>query len=359
VLKSPLHNFHVSSGAKMIDFAGWEMPVHYRGIIDEHLHTRSAVSVFDVSHMGRIKITGTEAEAFLDHLCTRKLTGTAVGQSKYTHVCREDGGILDDVIVSHHEEYWYLVCNASNREKIVNWLIKHAAGRDVALHDETLETAMIAIQGPSAIGLMDRVFGLGLEGLKRYWFTDGQFLGMTYSVYRCGYTGEDGAEAIIPVSAVDLILPLLFGDGEGECKPAGLGARDTLRLEAGMPLYGHELHENVDSLTAGQGWCVHLDDKDFIGADAMRKIRDDGIARKLVGLELQGKRIARQGYGLTCEGETVGEVTSGTMSPTLSKSIAMGFIDTAHASPETSVAVDLGRSTADATVVKMPFYKRT
>lgn len=358
---SPLNEFHTSQGAKMIDFAGWSMPVFYRGINEEHLHTRDKVSVFDVSHMGRIRVDGGEGEAFLEHVCTRSLEGTAVGQSKYTHMCREDGGILDDLIVSRHEGYWYVVCNASNREKIYNWLNKHADGRDVSLTDETFETAMLAVQGPMAIGFMEEQFSLSLTDLKRYWFVDGEFSGLQYSIYRSGYTGEDGVEAIVPAIAIPFLLPALFGDdmqANGDCKPAGLGARDALRLEAGMPLYGHELTEDVDSLTAGQGWCVHLDKKDFVGADAMRKVKEAGLTQKMVGLELDGKRIARQGYKIVKDGEAVGEVTSGTWSPTFQKSIAMGFLRSDLAEAGTSVSVDLGRKENAATVVPLPFYKR-
>ncbi len=358
---SPLNEFHTSLGAKLIDFAGWSMPVFYRGINEEHLHTRSDLSVFDVSHMGRIRIEGDEGEAFLEHLCTRSLAETAVGQSKYTHMCNEDGGILDDLIVSRHEGYWYVVCNASNREKILGWLTRHADGRDVLLTDETFETAMLAVQGPMAIAFMEEQFSLSLSELKRYWFVDGDFSGLNYSIYRSGYTGEDGVEAVVPAIAIPFLLPALFGDdlqANGDCKPAGLGARDTLRLEAGMPLYGHELTEEVDSLSAGQGWCVHLDQKDFVGADAMRKVRDAGKKRKMVGLELEGKRIARQGYEILKDGEKVGEVTSGTWSPTKQKSIAMGFVRSELADSGTSLSVDLGRKENPATVVPLPFYKR-
>jgi aminomethyltransferase len=196
--------------------------------------------------------------------------------------------------------------------------------------------------------------------LKRYWFLDGSVFGMDYTIYRSGYTGEDGVEAVIPAAAVGLLLPRLFDEelkADGVCRPAGLGARDTLRLEAAMPLYGHELSEEVDSLTAGQGWCVDLT-VDFIGAEAMRKIKEKGLTRKMIGLELEGKRIARQGYNIVKNDDAVGVVTSGTMSPTFNKSIAMGFVDTCVAEPGTEVGVDLGRKENAARVVPLPFYKR-
>ncbi len=357
--KSPLHGFHESAGAKMVDFAGWHMPVFYRGINEEHRHTRSKVSAFDVSHMGRLRIDGPDAGAFLQKICTRNLEKTSVGQSKYSHICREDGGILDDVIVSRHSDHWVVVCNASNREKIVAWLTRHAEGFNVDMIDQTMDTAMIALQGPIAIAFSEDTFGLKLSDLKRYWFIDGSVFGMKYTIFRSGYTGEDGIEAIVPASAVSLLAPKLFCDdsAESECRPAGLGARDTLRLEAAMPLYGHELTEDVDSLSAGQGWCVDLS-VDFIGAEAMRAIKERGLPRKMVGLELSGKRIARQGYPIMGDGNEIGRITSGTMSPTLGKSIAMGFVDTDHCEPGTVVSVNLGRKENPAEIVPLPFYKR-
>lgn len=357
---SPLNEFHTSLGARMIEFGGWSMPVHYRGINEEHVHTRTRMSVFDVSHMGRLRLDGATAEAFLERICTRKLSGTEVGQSKYSHICNERGGILDDVIVSRHADHWAIVCNASNREKIVNWLTQHAAGTGVVLTDETRDTAMLAIQGPLAVGFVESKFAVPIAHLKRYWFAEGDFFGMKYTIYRSGYTGEDGVEAVVPAAAIGLILPMLFGSdlrADGDCKPAGLGARDTLRLEAAMPLYGHELNEDVDSLTAGQAWCVDLT-KDFIGAAAMRTVKAAGLKRKVTGFELEGKRIARQGYPILKGGRQVGVITSGTMSPTFQKSIAMGFLDSDLAEPGTAVAIDLGRKENPAVVAPLPFYKR-
>ncbi len=355
---SPLNQFHDDAKAKMVDFAGWRMPIYYRGIQEEHVHTRTQVSAFDVSHMGRIHLQGSDVEAFLQNLCTRNLDGTAMGQSKYSHICREDGGILDDVIVSRHEDHWVVVCNASNREKILAWFQQHVRGQAVNIADHTLDTAMIAVQGPAAITHMQDAFGLDFSTLKRYWFVDGELMGMRYSIFRSGYTGEDGVEAVITAAAVPLVLPrLIEAQGAGPCRPAGLGARDTLRMEAAMPLYGHELLESVDSLSAGQGWCVDLS-VDFIGAGALRRLKDKGLTRRLVGMELDGKRIARQGYGILKNGKTIGEVTSGTMSPTLGKSIAMGFVEVDRSEMGTTVEIDLGRKTNEARIVPLPFYKR-
>jgi aminomethyltransferase len=345
----------------MVDFAGWEMPLMYRGILEEHHHTRSACSVFDVSHMGRLKLTGNGAAALLQLVCTRNVGDQAPGVSRYSHVCREDGGILDDVIVSRYEGHWLVVCNASNREKILNWLQRHAEGKQVEIVDQTIDTAMLAIQGPRTVELAERMLPLDLKSLKRYHFVTGNYIGMTYSIFRSGYTGEDGFEIIIPAGMAKLVASELFASSEraqkGEIKPAGLGARDTLRMEAAMPLYGHELTEQVDSLSAGLGWCVDLS-KEFVGADALRRLKAQGLPRKLVGLELEGRRIARQSAGVFAGDAPVGAVTSGTLSPTLGKSIAMAYVASAHAAEGGTLSVEIAGTKTTAQVVKLPFYKR-
>lgn len=335
------------------------MPLLFTSIIEEHRHTRSAASVFDVSHMGRIELTGPDAESLLEYVCTRRLGDAVVGQSRYSHVCREDGGILDDVIVSRFEDHWLMVCNASNRERIVDWLRRHAAGRDLELHDRTESTMMVAIQGPLAIGLLGRLLPVSVSDLKRYHFCSGNYLFTPYAVFRSGYTGEDGAEIILPANVAQLVGGHLVGDEveNHSLKPAGLGARDTLRLEAGMPLYGHELHENTDSLSAGLAWCVDLN-KDFIGVEALRRISQAGPSRKLVGLELAGRRIARPHSTVLSENQPVGEVTSGTFSPTLERSIAMAYVDAAQAQEGRPLTVDMGGKQAEARIARLPFYKR-
>jgi aminomethyltransferase len=359
-LKTPLHDAHVAWGARMVDFAGWDMPIQYAGITEEHLHTRNACSAFDVSHMGRLRLTGADCQALLDRLCTRNLAAAEVGRCYYAHVCREDGGILDDVIVSRFEDAWGVVCNASNRAKIVAWITQHAAGQDVKLRDETTSTAMVAVQGPRTPEVAAGLVNVDLGDIKRYRFKVFSLLVASITVYRSGYTGEDGYELVVPAGMVRMLLPKLVGTKD---KPhdivrwAGLGARDTLRMEASMPLYGHELTEDWDSLTAGQEWCVDLN-KDFIGAEAMRRIKAAGIPRRLVGLELEGRRIARQYYPVYAGGHKVGEVTSGTLSPTLGKSIAMALVPAEQSAEGTAVEVDLGKTRAAARVVKMPFYKK-
>ncbi len=360
LLHTPLYDSHVAFGARMVPFAGWEMPVQFVGIVDEHNHTRNACSVFDVSHMGRLRITGSDAGRVLDRVCTRNLANADPGRSYYSHICREDGGILDDVIVSRFEDRWGVVCNASNREKIVAWLRRHSAGTDLKLVDETTTTAMLACQGPRTIELAREIAGADLSSLKRYHFRVRELGAVSIVTYRSGYTGEDGVEVVVPIMMAVALAPRLLGTPDQPhpvIKPAGLGARDTLRIEAGMPLYGHELSEEVDSLTAGQGWAVDLG-KEFIGAEAMRKLNERGLPKKLVGLELDGRRIARQHYPVRFGDREVGEVTSGTLSPTLGKSIAMAFVRSDQAVEGTVLDIDIGGKRVPARVVRLPFYKR-
>ncbi|MHC4609098.1 MAG: glycine cleavage system aminomethyltransferase GcvT [Planctomycetota bacterium] len=358
---SPLHDLHVEFGAKLVEFAGWSMPLLYTGIIEEHQHTRNRCSVFDVSHMGRLRIGGPDAEALLQWTCTRNLGGMDDGQCRYSHVCKEDGGILDDVIVSRYAaQDWLVVCNGVNREKILAWLVQHAEGRQARVTDQTFETAMVAVQGPDTRALVRGLLPIDLSGLKRYRCLTGSIMGFSYAILRSGYTGEDGYEAIVPAGAIRMLIPPLLGTSSQpreDIKPAGLGARDTLRLEAGMPLYGHELSEEIDPLSAGQAWCVDLS-KDFIGADAVRGLDEQGLKVKLVGLEIEGRRIARQHTAVLCGGEQVGQVTSGTRSPTLGKSIAMASVASQVAAEGTKLQVNLGAKRVAATVVKLPFYSR-
>ena len=361
MLRTPLYHIHKQLGARLVEFAGWEMPILYSSIIDEHRHTRRACSIFDISHMGRLLIRGEQARDLLDRTCTRQLGEAKVGRSYYSHVCDESGGILDDVIVSRYETHWGVVCNASNRERIVAWLTRHGQGLDVTVDDTTADTAMIAIQGPATMDLADQVMPLPVADLKRYGFTTGTYLGMNYTIFRSGYTGEDGLEVVLPAGAAAMAWQYMIDGARNlgaEIKPAGLGARDTLRLEAGMPLYGHELTEQTDSISAGQGWCVDLS-KDFIGADALRAKVAAGPKRTLVGLRIEGKRIARQGAEVRdADGRSIGVVTSGTFSPTLDASIAMATVDADFAAPESRLVVAIRDKTVEAVVVPLPFYKR-
>ncbi len=368
MLQTPLIAFHRESGARLVDFAGWEMPLVYTGIVEEHHYTRRHASFFDVSHMGRMEFRGPDAAALLERLCTRNIGSMTVGQCRYSHMCREDGGILDDVIVCRLEDCLLVVCNASNREKLLAWWERQRSGPrpdgtpfDVQITDRTFETAMVAIQGPQAVETLDRLLPFPVSDLKRYHFRSGSVLGVPYFIARSGYTGEDGVEIILPAAfALPALQMLVERSAESGCpiRPAGLGARDTLRLEAGMPLYGHELSEEWDSITAGQGWCVDLT-KEFIGRAALQRIRQEGPRRQIAGLELEGRRIARQWATILADGRPVGVVTSGTLSPTLEKVIAMGLLDSPLCVPGTTVGIDLRGGGTTARVVPLPFYKRS
>ena len=360
--RTPFYDFHVASGGRMVDFAGWEMPILYRGIVEEHEHTRNSGSLFDVSHMGRLSFSGPQSLVLLDRVVTRKIGDQKIGQSRYSLICNESGGILDDVIVSREAKSWLVVCNAGNRERIVRHFneVRRAGDLDVDIVDQTAATAMVALQGPKVIEKLSAVLPVDLKEMKRYHFASDSLMLVKFTVFRSGYTGEDGIELILPAKAAGMAMKLLAGKmdrAEATIKPAGLGAGDTLRLEAGMPLYGHELTENSDPISAGLGWAVDLT-KDFIGAAPLRQVAEAGPKRKLVGLEVEGRRIARQGTPVVQDGRSVGDVTSGTFSPTLQKSIAMAYVDTNVAGEGTALDVDLKGSINPAKVVKLPFYKR-
>lgn len=360
---TPFYDFHVAAGGKMVEYAGWEMPLLYRGIIDEHVHTRNSGSIFDVSHMGRLKFSGKDAERFLNHVLTRNVSQQKAGQSRYSLVCNDSGGVLDDVIVSRDIKHWLVVCNAANRAKLIKHFhdIRHNGDFDFDMADETEATAMVAVQGPEAIERIGGLLPVDVKGMKRYTFVTESVLFTKFTVFRSGYTGEDGVEIILPGKAASMAMKMLAGKldkPDATIRPAGLGARDTLRLEAGMPLYGHELSESIDPLSAGLEWAVDLN-KEFIGVAKLREIAAQGLKRKLVGLELEGRRIARQGTTVLAGGKAVGEVASGTFGPTVQKSIATAFVDVDHAAEGTTLAVALSGAETPARVVKPMFYKRS
>lgn len=360
--RTPFYDFHVSAGAKLVDFAGWEMPLLYRGIVPEHEQTRNSASIFDVSHMGRLYFSGKEAPTFLNRALTRNVADQKVGQCRYSLVCNEAGGVMDDVIISRDTKNWILVCNASNRPKILAHFnqLRRGWNMDFDLADQTEATGMVAIQGPKAIAKLASILPVDLANLKRYQFESTSFMLVKLTVFRSGYTGEDGVEIILPGKMASMAMKLLAGKldrPDATIQPAGLGARDTLRLEAGMPLYGHELTEQTDPLSAGLAFAVDLT-KDFVGAEALRSIAQSGPKRKLVGLELEGRRIARQEMMVLLDNQPVGQITSGTFGPTIQKSIAMAYVDAPHAAEGTALKVDLKGSQVDARIVKLPFYKR-
>ncbi len=368
LLRTPFHALHLEHGARMTDFAGWDMPLTYGSILDEHRWCRGAVGFFDVSHMGRLKFTGRHARRFLDRVCTRGILGMQPGMVRYALVCNEHGGCRDDVLVYCLEESEYLmVCNASNRTKLLAHFEANRGDMAFKLEDQTESTAMVALQGPKAMDLIGG-FSKEIPTLKRYRFTQKSLLVVKLLVSRTGYTGEDGVEIILGSAMAKMALGMFLkdmGKAEGLVKPCGLGSRDSLRLEAGMPLYGHEISEDIDPLTAGLDFAVKLDkgvtderEGTFIGQEALRAIvAAGGPVRRLVGLTLDGRRSARQGMKVMQGGQEVGVVTSGCLSPTLDRPIAMAIVDRAVAESQPSLEVDLGRERTAATVTPMPFIK--
>ena len=355
----------------MVDFAGWHMPLSYSGVTEEHNQVRTSGGLFDVSHMGRVKVKGRHARKLLDKLCSRKIASMQPGQCRYSLVCNEQGGIKDDVIVMRlDDDDFIVVVNASNREKLLEHFnqVKEANSYTVTIDDQTAKTAMVALQGPKVMDLISKI-STEIPSLKRYRFAVKNLVFMKLYVSRTGYTGEDGVEVILPASAVGMALRLLLKDAkvneaDAIIKPAGLAARDTLRLEAGMPLYGHELGEDTNALSTGLDFAIALDkgednpEEKFIGQDALLATRDaGGPPVKLVGLALEGKRSPRQGMGVLHDGTNVGTVTSGCPSPTLGHPIAMAYVNKELAEPGTTLQIDAGRAALDATVVAMPFYK--
>lgn len=367
MLQTSFHQYHLDHNAKMVDFAGWEMPLHYGSIIDEHNAVRERGGLFDVSHMGRVKFTGRHARRFLERVLTRKISDMKPLTCRYSLVCNEAGGVLDDVIVYRFETHWMLVVNASNRAKLMGHFETVKGEMSLKIEDETEKTAMIALQGPDVIEKIGQ-FSREVPTLKKYSFCLKNLMILKLMISRTGYTGEDGVEVILPAKMVGMAAKLLLKeDDENPIVPAGLGCRDSLRLEAGMPLYGHELDEQTNPLEAGLGFAVSLDkDEDeshgepvsFIGQEALKKIAAEGCTRKLVGLKIEGKRTPRQGMEVKAGGVAVGKVTSGCASPTLGYPIAMAYVEVGSSEVGTKVEIDFGKAGVEAEIVKMPFYKR-
>lgn len=360
LLKTACHEWHVANNGRMVDFAGWDMPVQYSSIVEEHQAVRNAVGLFDIAHMGRLWFSGPDAQALLNHILTIDCSRLKIGQVKYCFVTNEQGGILDDVLLYRLEERFLLVVNASNRLKVVDWIKQHQGDRQVDFQDKTTKQFMCAVQGPKALEILQPYTQCDLETLQYYYITETELFGLNVYLSRTGYTGEDGFEIIVPVEQGVEVWQKVMEAGEAAgIQPAGLGCRDTLRLEAAMPLYGHELNESIDPLTAGLRFGVQLKGTSFLSHAALVEISNNPSPVKRVGLELEGRRIAREGATLHLEDEQVGEVTSGTFSPTLQKSISMGYVQANLAVPGTKLEVDLRGKKLPAVVVPLPFYKRT
>ena len=366
---TPFHSFHTGHGAKLVNYTGWEMPLHYGSIIDEHVQTRTSGGMFDVSHMGRLRFKGRDACRMMDRCCSRRIDGMKSGQVRYGLICNEHGGCRDDVLIYCIGQSEYLmVCNAANREKLLGHFEDIRGDLVYKMKDETESTAMVAIQGPKVMELISQ-FSSEIPAMKRYRFVTKSVLIAKILVSRTGYTGEDGVEAILPKAIAAKMVGMMLGNvdaADTPVKPCGLGARDSLRLEAGMCLYGHEITEDIDPLTARLDFAVKLDKgsgqctaERFLGQDALQAIVDaGGPPRLLTGLILNGRRAARQGHAVMQDGVEVGTVTSGCLSPTLDTSIAMAIIDRNAREVGTTLSINLGRAAVDATVCELPFLKK-
>ena len=362
--RTPLHAEHVALGARMVPFAGYEMPVQYTGVKEEHEAVRNAAGLFDVSHMGEIELDGPAAGAVVNRIITNDAGKLVDGQALYTCACNELGTILDDLIVYRlDEEQWLVVCNASNRDKIVPHFQRFVdATEGCTLRDASDETALIALQGPKALGIAAKSGpeGRDLANLESFHLCETTLFDVGCVVARTGYTGEDGVEIFCPSSqAVTLWRALIEAGKEWGLRPAGLAARDTLRLEARLSLYGNDIDETTNPLEAGLGWTVKLDKAEFVGKEALLAIKEKGLERKLVGFEMRGRGIARHGYPLfDGDGKKVGICTSGSPSPTLGTSIGLGYLPVPMTKVGTRFFVDCRGRQVEAEVVKTPFYKR-
>jgi aminomethyltransferase len=357
-LRTPLYDAHLRHGARVVEFAGWDMPVQYAGLLEEHAAVRTGVGLFDVSHMGEVIFRGPKALAALQGAFTNDLAKVADGQAQYGCLCRDDGGIVDDVVVYRRAADDLLVCvNAGNRQKDFDWLAAHAAGADVK--NESDDWAQLALQGPLAARLLQRCCDVNLSAVKTYRFVPGNVLGRPCLVARTGYTGEDGFELFCrPGDAVALWDGLLEAGQPEKILPCGLGCRDSLRLEMAYRLYGSDMDDAATPLEAGLAWVVKLDKGEFVGRAALQRQKEAGLSRKLVGFQLTGAGIARHGYPVVQDGRPVGAVTSGTRSPSLGTSIGLAYVPPALAAEGSTFAVEIRGRPAAAKVVKTPFYTR-
>jgi aminomethyltransferase len=361
--RTPIHEEHVKLGGRIVPFAGFEMPVQYTGISEEHIGVRTRAGMFDVSHMGELLLTGEHAGAVVDYLITSDATKLAEGHAMYTCGCNESGTILDDLLVYRlATERWMVVCNASNHAKMSEHFRK-ASVNHCEFRDETFDTALLALQGPKAFEILAKLGedGPELTKLPSFGLRPAVLAGAKTTVARTGYTGEDGCEIFMAnADAVKVWNAIMEAGAAFGITPAGLGCRDTLRLEARLSLYGNDIDETTNPLEAGLGWIVKLDkSSDFIGKAALIKIKQQGLARKMAGFEMTGRGIARHGYPLLdMQGKSVGTCTSGSPSPTLGKNIGLGYLPTELTKIGTTFKVDCRGKAVDAIVVKVPFYKR-
>jgi glycine cleavage system T protein (aminomethyltransferase) len=360
--RTPLYDEHRALGARLVEFSGWEMPVQYSGILEEHRAVRERAGLFDVCHMGEFHIEGPGALDFLQGLVPNNVARLNDGQALYTQICNEQGGTLDDLLIYRLSDQRYMaVVNAGTMESDWAWFTKQAAGRnDVTLTNDSDATGLIALQGPLASDILRPLTTTDIDAIVYYHFAEGAVAGIDCLISRTGYTGEDGFEFYCASGdAVALWRALLAAGAQKGLLPAGLGARDTLRLEAGFCLYGHELNERISPLEAGLGWSVKLEKgHDFIGREVLLAQKQQGLPRKLVGIELRDRGVPRADYPILREGATVGTLTSGTVGPTVGKAIGMGYVPPTDAAPGTEIAIEIRGKAVPAIIVALPFYRR-
>lgn len=359
--QTPLFNHYKDYGGKTIDFGGWDLPVQFSSIKNEHQAVRTKAGLFDVSHMGEVLVTGEGALSYLQKMMTNDVSKLKIGQAQYTAMCYEDGGTVDDLLIYKRDEGNYLlVVNASNLEKDVEWMNQHITP-NVVVEDKSNDYGLLAIQGPLAEKTLQKLTKEPLNEIKFFRFKeDVQVSGQNVLISRTGYTGEDGFELYASPEAIVILWDEILKAGESDgVVPAGLGARDTLRFESGLPLYGQELSQDISPLEAGLGFVVKLNKaEDFIGKEALSKQKENGVPRKLVGLEMIDKGIPRTGYKVFLDEEEIGEVTTGTQSPTLNKNIGFALLNTENAKVGTEVIVQVRKRMLKAVIISTPFYKR-
>lgn len=360
--KTPLNAVHRASGAKMVDFGGWDMPVQYSGILDEHAVVRNRVGLFDVSHMGEIEVRGPQALALVNWVSCNDASKLAVGQAHYSGLILEGGGFVDDILVhKFSDDHFFLCVNASNQDKDFAHIAEQNSlrGFDATVENIGPTLSQIAVQGPRAVETLQKLTATELAPIKYYWFTTGEVSGVPATIARTGYTGEDGFEIYVPnAEAPRLWAELLTAGEEFGIKPAGLGARNTLRLEAAMALYGHEINDELNPLEAGLSWIVKFNKGDFLGKAKLEEIKAAGLKRKLCGFKMTGRGIGRDGYEIQLDGAPAGWVTSGGPGPTVNMNIGLCYLPVEKANTGQVIQVMIRNQAVDAEVIPTPFYKR-
>jgi aminomethyltransferase len=360
--KTPLNARHRAHGARMVEFGGWDMPVEYTGITDEHMAVRTQAGLFDVSHMGQIELAGPDALAAVQWISCNDASKLAIGQIQYSALTTPEGTFVDDILVYRMgDQHFMLVVNAGNIMKDHEWIRARVTerGGDVSVVNASSRYALIAIQGPKAEAILQRLTGIELPAIKYYWFANGEVSGVRVTVSRTGYTGEDGFEVFVPPAQAEQVWNALLDAGaEDGLKPCGLGARDTLRLEASMRLCGSDMDEHTTVIEAGLSWIVGWKKGEFMGSDVLRAQKAGSLERKLVGFEMVDRAIARHGYPVVVGSDVIGVVTSGTQTPFLKKSIGLAMVPVSRSEPGTTLHIEIRGRHVSAVVVPEPFYKR-